>query len=329
MLSVTFDLAALVEPTPHKTVLSSEVVELLQPRDGGVYVDGTLGYGGHAEAILNAAAPSGQVIGIDRDSQAIEHARQRLHAFGDRFTAVHDTFGNMPSVLAGLGHSQVDGIVLDVGVSSPQLDQADRGFSFTKSGPIDMRMDPSSGETALALMRRISADELGALIKKYGEERYARRIATRIKEALSGPGLDDTVALAELVADCIPAKDRRQRKTHPATKTFQALRVAVNGELDQLEQFLAVFPDLLVPGGRCAVISFHSLEDRLVKRCFRDLAWSSSLPPEYAEKAGERVHPICRVLTRKPTYASDAEVDANPRARSARLRACEKLEVPA
>jgi len=317
-----------VDPTPHKTVLSAEVVELLQPHSGGIYVDGTLGYGGHTEAILQVCAPDGQVIGIDRDLQALNHATERLQPYGARFTAIHDTFANIASVLSGLGRDQVDGILLDVGVSSPQLDEAARGFSFTKAGPIDMRMDPTSGETALELMRRMAADELGRLIKTYGEERYARRIATRIKEALGGDGIADTVALAELIADSIPGKERRQRKTHPATKTFQALRVVVNGELEQLEQFLEVFPDLLAPGGRCAVISFHSLEDRLVKRRFRDLAWSSSLPPEYAVKAGERVHPICRVLTRKPVSASDDEVATNPRARSAKLRACEKLAVP-
>ena len=291
-------------------------------------MDGTLGYGGHSFDILKASAPDGKLIGIDRDTVALENASRRLTEFGDRFTPVHNTFSNIGDVLADLGIAHVDGIILDVGVSSPQLDQAERGFSFAKSGPIDMRMDPSTGDTALQLLRRSTADEIAGWIKEYGEERYAKRIAGRIKEALNdGPGLADTVELAELIAGCIPAKERRQRKTHPATKTFQALRIAVNGELDQLEQFLEVFPDLLTTDGRCVIISFHSLEDRLVKRRFRDLTWSSSLPPKYAREAGERVHPIVELLTRKPVSGSEGEIDSNPRARSAKLRACRKLEV--
>lgn len=314
------------DDTQHRSVLLREVVDLLSPHASGLYVDGTLGYGGHSAEILRVSSPDGCVIGIDRDRAALDAATERLREFGTRFTPIHGTFGEVDSVLRELGHAQVDGIVLDVGVSSPQLDQAERGFSFSQPGPLDMRMDASSGETVEQLLRQSTADELAALIKEYGEERYAKRIAAQIKDALRAGELTDTVALAEVIAECIPARERHKRKTHPATKTFQALRIAVNDELGQLRRFLDVFPTLLAAGGRCVIISFHSLEDRLVKNRFRELAWSSSLPPEYAREAGERVHPIGKVLTRKPISASPDELAANPRARSARLRAFEKLE---
>jgi 16S rRNA (cytosine1402-N4)-methyltransferase len=243
----------------------------------------------------------------------------------DRVTLVHDTFGNVAGVLAALGIAAVDGFVLDLGPSSPQLDTAERGFSFSRPGPIDMRMDPTRGESAVELIRRASEVELADLIFAYGEERYSRRIARNIKGVLASGQLENTVQLADAVAAAIPSSVQRRLRIHPATRTFQALRIAVNEELTELERFLAAFPDLLQPGGRCVIISFHSLEDRLVKRCFRDLAWSSRLPANLAEAAGERVHPIVQVLTRKAVFASDDEVARNPRARSARLRACGKL----
>lgn len=309
----------------HISVLADEVAAYLAARPGGIYCDGTLGGAGHARQTLLASSPDGRVIGIDRDPTALAAATEALAEFGDRVTLVHDTFGNVAEVLAGLGIRAIDGFVLDLGPSSPQLDAADRGFSFAKAGPIDMRMDPSRGESALDLIRRVTEVELADLIFEYGEERYSRRIARNIKTALASGALENTLALADAAAAAIPAAVQRRLRIHPATRTFQALRIAVNDELGELERFLATFPDLLAPEGRCVVISFHSLEDRLVKRCFRDLAWSSRLPPDLAEAAGERVRPIVKVLTRKAVFATDAEVARNPRARSARLRACSKL----
>lgn len=308
----------------HIPVLADEVVAYIQPRPGAIMCDGTLGGAGHTRRILEESAPDGRVIGIDRDTDALAAAREALGDLADRVTFVHSTFGRMDEVLAELGVERVDGILLDIGTSSPQIDRADRGFSFNKAGPIDMRMDRSTGETALQLIRRVAPDELANILWKFGEERYSRRIAPRLSEAARTGALATTLDLASIVEDAIPAAVKRKLKIHAATKTFQALRIAVNGELDQLERFLEVFPSILNPGGRCVVISFHSLEDRMVKRRFRDLAATSSLPPHLARKAGERVDPICTVVTRKPVFASDAEVNANPRARSARLRACEK-----
>jgi 16S rRNA (cytosine1402-N4)-methyltransferase len=311
---------------PHLSVLPDEVVQHLAPRPGGVYCDGTLGAGGHAERVLEAGAPDARVIGLDRDPAALGLARAHLSQFAARVTLVHATFGEVARVLAGLGLERVDGFLLDLGVSSIQLDDPERGFSFGKPGPIDMRMDPSSsGPTALELIRQLDVEALGEVLRDLGEERYARRIAVRLKEDARAGRLHTTADLAAAVEESIPAPARRHMRIHPATLTFQALRIAVNQELDQLEQFLAVFPDLLAEGGRCVVISFHSLEDRMVKHRFRELAWSSSLPPHLAEQAGERVHPIVRVVTRKAVVPGDDEVRANPRSRSAKLRACEKL----
>jgi 16S rRNA (cytosine1402-N4)-methyltransferase len=306
----------------HASVLVDEVLASLGPRDGGVYVDCTLGAGGHSEAILRAADT--RVIGIDRDPAALAAARERLGDLADRVTFLHAELGDIARII----EKPVDGFLADLGVSSPQLDQPERGFSFTREGPLDMRMDPTKGPTAYELLRTIDVDALGELIGDLGEERYAKRIARLIKEALRADKLHTTTDLSAVVASGIPAVEQRKSKIHPATRTFQALRIAVNHELDQLEAFLAAFPALLVPGGRCAVISFHSLEDRLVKNRFRDLAWTSSLPPKLAVQAGERVEPVCIPVTKKAVFASDAEVERNPRSRSARLRACERTTAP-
>lgn len=310
----------------HTPVLETEVLALLAPRPGGLYCDGTLGGGGHARRVLEGSAPDGRLIGIDRDREALAAAGARLAEYGDRVTLLHGTFGHMDEVLAEAGVSgPLDGILLDLGLSSPQLDHAGRGFSFSRQGPIDMRMDQSRGETAFELLRRLTADELADILRELGEERYSKRIARTIKEALRQGALHDTVELAELVAGAIPAQVKRQMKVHPATRTFQALRIAINAELAELDRFLEVFPALLAPGGRCVIISFHSLEDRRVKQVFRDLAWTSRLPAHLALAAGERVEPVCVPITRKPVFASDDEVARNPRARSARVRACEKV----
>jgi len=314
----------------HESVLVGEVLQYLSPREDGIYVDCTIGGGGHSSAI------PGQLIGIDRDPAALAAAAARL---GDdakinpgkvlsRITLVHGELGNIRRILADLGIDKVDGFLADLGVSSPQLDHADRGFSFAKEGPLDMRMDPTRGQTALDLLRSIDVDALGTVIGELGEERYAKRIARLIKEAIREDRIATTTDLAKVVAQGIPVVEQRKSKIHPATRTFQALRIAVNAELDQLTHFLAAFADLLKPGGRCVIISFHSLEDRLVKNAFRDLTWSSSLPARLAADAGERVAPVVEMLTRKAVFATEAEVERNPRARSARLRACQRLDTP-
>jgi 16S rRNA (cytosine1402-N4)-methyltransferase len=330
-ISASLRIIVLAPPTvtgfEHEPVLATEVLESLAPRDRGVYVDGTVGGAGHAARIL-AAASGSSIIAIDRDPSALAASRAALAPFGDRARIVHGAYGELPEILGELGIAKVDGILLDLGVSSPQLDVAERGFSFTRAGPLDMRMDPTSGPTALDLLRRTPVDDLADLLFALGEERHARKIARLIKEALVADRLRTTVDLATVAASAVPLVEQRKSKIHPATRTFQALRIAVNAELEQLERLLAVFPDLLTAGGRCAIISFHSLEDRLVKNRFRDLAWTSSLPPQLAERAAERVAAVCALVTRKPVVAGDAEIARNPRARSARLRVCERTSAP-
>jgi 16S rRNA (cytosine1402-N4)-methyltransferase len=298
----------------HATVLADETVRLLAPRSGEVYCDATVGGGGHAERILEASSPEGRLVGIDRDPAALEAARARLTRFGDRVTLVHGAFSDARRILGELGLALVDGFVLDLGVSSPQLDRAERGFSFQREGPLDMRMDPTCGESAAQLLERVGVDELKQILKEYGEERYAGRIARAIKQAGE---LKTTSELAALVARSVPT---RERSKDPATRTFQALRIAVNDELGQLERFLAEFPSLLKSGGRVVVIAFHSLEDRLVKNRFRDLAKHPGVPPDIAARMGLAM-PQLTLLTPKPVVPDEAEVRANPRARSAKLRA--------
>jgi len=317
-----------VESPAHIPVLIDDVLELLAPRAGALYCDGTLGRAGHTRAILERSAPDGRVIAVDRDPEAIAAVAELSTEVGERLLVVHGRFGDLPAIVERLGVGPLDGILLDLGVSSPQLDVAERGFSFTRSGPIDMRMDPTTGPTALDLIRDLSQPELAAVLRELGEERLHHRIAGQLKQAVRADQLATTLDLARVVASCFSAGDLRRLHIHPATRTFQALRLAVNHELDELTSFLASFPDLLAPGGRCVVISFHSLEDRLVKRRFRDLAWSSSLPANLATAAGERVHPVCTPLTRKAVFADDDETDDNPRARSARLRACQRTDAP-
>jgi 16S rRNA (cytosine1402-N4)-methyltransferase len=311
----------------HASVLAAEVVDALAPRDHGLYVDGTVGGAGHARRLLDHA-PGARLIAIDRDPDALAASRNALAEVADRVELVHGAYGDLTAILAARGIARVDGILLDLGVSSPQLDRAERGFSFTRAGPLDMRMDPTAGPTALDLIRELPTVELAGLLYTLGEERHSHKVARAIHAALAAGRLDTTLDLAGAVASAIPAREQRMSKIHPATRTFQALRIAVNAELDQLEHLLAGFPDLLAPGGRCAIISFHSLEDRLVKQRFRDLAWTSSLPPQLAVAQGERVDAVCELVSRKAIVAGDPEIAANPRSRSARLRVCERTSAP-
>jgi len=296
----------------HLTVLRDAVVEHLVLREGGAFLDGTLGGGGHTEALLEAAGSAATVLGIDRDPAALAAARARLARFGDRFRAVHGAFADM-AALAPSG-AIFRGIVLDLGVSSPQLDHGDRGFSLQQDGPVDMRMDPSRGRTAAELIDELDEGQLADILKRFGEEPRARRIARAIKQ--DGPWTS-TLALAETVRS---SSGYRKSRVHPATRTFQALRIAVNDELGQLDRGLDAALGLLEPGGRLAVISFHSLEDRTVKRRFR--AWAGANVPR--DVFGHPISaPLGRDVVRKGIAGADADPD-NPRARSARLRIFEK-----
>ena len=310
---------------PHIPVLESEVIQLLQLKKQGIYVDGTLGAGGHSLSILRRTSPNGILIAFDKDPTAHKLAKDRLHRFSSRVTYIHSSFADIKVQLNTLGISQVSGILLDLGVSSMQIDQNDRGFSFMKDGPLDMRMDPTRGETVLEFIRTTDPISLANVIFEYGEERFSRRIAPKIHEAAVQNQLHSTLQLAELVRKCIPSKAKSRMRIHPATRTFQALRIAVNQELNDLKNFLDCFVEKLEIGGRCAIISFHSLEDRLVKNMFRNLEKTSSLPYRMAIEAGERPYALCKRITKKPIVASREEIAQNPRSRSAKLRVCEKL----
>jgi 16S rRNA (cytosine1402-N4)-methyltransferase len=303
----------------HASVLSSEVVELLRPEPGRLLLDGTLGGGGHAELFLERGA---NVIGLDKDPRALAAAKARLARFGEAFRAVRSDFRDAKNVLSALGISGVDGALVDLGVSSPQLDEAERGFAFSRPGPLDMRM-ASEGETLGDLLRRIDERDLARILKEYGEEPFARPIARAVKRAVAADEPLDTARLAQIVAGAIPRK-AWPRRIHPATRTFQALRIAVNDELGALAAWLGGLPDTLNVGGRAAAISFHSLEDRMVKEKFRALTQACTCPPDL---------PICAcnakarfaAITRKAVVPGEAEVARNARARSAKLRVVEKL----
>jgi 16S rRNA (cytosine1402-N4)-methyltransferase len=298
--------------TAHIPVLLDEVLDWLAPRAGGIYCDATLGLGGHAHAILDRSGPDGRLVGIDRDPEALAEARASLQPWSDRVTLIHARFSEAKSVLNRLGVVPVDGFLVDLGVSSLQLDRAGRGFSFRADGPLDMRMDPTEGETAAELLRRVDEAELERIVRDYGEERHARRIARAIVEARGGAGIETTAQLAAVVARAVP---RREYGKDPSTRTFQALRIALNDELGEIDSFLTTAADCLRPGGRLCVIAFHSLEDRIVKRRLRALAG----------RDGGTTPPTLRILTKHVVVPSDAERARNPRSRSARLRAAERL----
>jgi len=291
-------------PRAHVSVLLQQSINALSPRAGGVYVDATYGAGGHTEALLEANEGA-MVIGIDRDETALALHAERVSRFGERVRLVHGSFGSIEELLAGLGIQQVDGLLADLGVSSMQLDEPDRGMSFRADGPLDMRMDRSQGETALELIDRLDQDELANVIYEYGEERRSRRVARCIKQALEEDRLHTTLDLRRAVVRAVgPA---RVGGVDPATKTFQALRIKVNGELDELSSLLDAATRVVAPGGVLAVIAFHSLEDRLVKRALQDrVVWEP--------------------LWKKPLGADASETAENPRSRSAKLRAARRRE---
>lgn len=309
----------------HVSVLPGEVLELLAPRPGGIYLDGTVGGGGHARLILEASSPDGRLIGFDRDPAALAAAAAFLASFGERVTLCRGSFAEIDEQLAALGINQVDGILLDLGVSSHQLDTPERGFSFREDGPLDMRMDPAQPASAADLLARADAEELKRIFREYGEERWAGRIAREIVRVRGETPLVTTRQLAELVCRAVPGGYVPQR-IHPATRVFQALRIAVNGELDALAAGLAAAMRSLRPGGRLAVISFHSLEDRLVKQGFRAAANPCSCPPRLPVCVCGRTAEV-RVLTPRGVRPAEAEIIANPRSRSAVLRAVEKVAV--
>jgi 16S rRNA (cytosine1402-N4)-methyltransferase len=304
----------------HEPVLAREVVELLHPGPGRTFLDGTLGGGGHSGLLL---AEGARVIALDKDPRALASASARLARFGEAFRAVRSDFRDAPAVLSALGLDGVDGTLVDLGVSSPQLDDPSRGFSFQRAGPLDMRMG-EEGETLQGLLRRIEVRELARILSEYGEEPFARPVARAIKAAVERDEPLDTARLAEIVAAAIPRR-AWPRRIHPATRTFQALRIAVNDELGALAAWLDGLPALLHAGGRAAAISFHSLEDRMVKERFRALTQACTCPPDL---------PVCgcgaragfAAVTRKAVKASDEEIARNPRSRSARLRVVERLK---
>jgi len=304
----------------HIPVLLDETMHWLRPRPGGVYVDATLGGGGHAEAILERILPGGRLIGIDRDDAAIDAAARRLQRFGEAVVIVRDNFAAIKEVLARQDLQQVDGILFDLGASSMQFAEAERGFSFQESGPLDMRMDRRQSTTAADLVNRLPERDLADLIWRYGEERWSRRIARGIVAARP---LETTEELAGLVARSIPRR-AWPRGLHPATRTFQALRIAVNDELLNLEKALPNAAEVLREAGRLCAITFHSLEDRTIKHTFLRLSRGCTCPPgtSACTCGGQR---WLRVLTKKPVTPSPEEIARNPRARSAKLRAAERI----
>ena len=291
----------------HQPVMSAPVLHYLNPRPGAVIVDGTVGTGGHSLAILPRLLPNGRLVAVDQDGEALALARQRLAEFAPLVEFVHDNFRNLPQILSRLGLSSVDGVLLDLGMSSLHVDSAERGFSFSKEGPLDMRMDREQEATAAVLVNELSADELALILETLGEERFAQRIAHQIVQQRRTRPITTTTQLARVVVDALPPSARRGR-LHPATRAFQALRIALNDELGALEALLEELSGLLRPGGRAVMLTFHSLEDRLVKRQVlqggREGVWT--------------------VLTKKPIRPTKDEVSQNPRARSAKLRALER-----
>ena len=320
-----FDMQETCPANEHIPVLLQETLRYLNPERGGLYVDGTLGLGGHSAAILSAS-PDARVIGIDQDPAALAEAAKRLAEFGDRVTLVHANFASIASVIAEHGGEGPNGILADLGVSSMQLDSESRGFSFRFDAPLDMRMDTDSdAATAADLLATLGQDELADIIYQYGEERHSRKIARWIIEKRdAGTPITTTFELADLVRRAVPRSARD--KIHPATRTFQALRIAVNRELEILDNFVSDSVELLSEGGVLAIITFHSLEDRAIKQAFQRHSGKCSCPPRIPQCICGAKREV-EILTRKPVTAGEPEIQNNPRARSAKLRACRKLPI--
>ena len=307
----------------HKSVLLDECIEALNIRPDGVYVDGTLGRAGHSKEIVQKLT-TGRLICIDRDMAAIDAAKERLAPWMERVTLVHGNFADLGEVLREKEIIGVDGMLFDLGVSSPQLDDASRGFSYMQDAPLDMRMDKTAALTAYEVVNAWSYEELRRILFEYGEERYAPAIAKAIVRARETRPVETTLELVDLIKSAMPPAALRE-KQHPAKRSFQAIRIAVNGELDALPPMLKSATEALNPGGRLAVITFHSLEDRIVKRTMQDMARGCTCPPEFPVCiCGKK--PKLKLLTRKPIVSGEAELEDNPRARSAKLRVAEKCE---
>jgi 16S rRNA (cytosine1402-N4)-methyltransferase len=308
----------------HLPVMPDEVIRFLEPKAGGIYLDGTLGGGGHAALIAERCIPgNGMLIGIDQDLEAVAAATQRLSIFGNEVKLRHGNFSELEQHLCLLGINKLDGFILDLGVSSHQLDSPERGFSFQQDAPLDMRMDGSSGDKAADLVNNLPEAELERIIREYGEERWARRIASFIVKARREAKLERTLQLVDVIKGAVP-KAMWEERIHPATRTFQALRIVVNHELENLEKGLHSAISFLKPRGRGVVISFHSLEDRIVKRLFRKYSGGCTCPRQLPVCVCG-VEPQLRILTNRPAVASKQEVAVNTRSRSAKLRAMEKL----
>lgn len=306
----------------HKSVLLAPCLEALSVKPDGIYLDGTLGGAGHSSEIVRRLT-TGRLIGVDRDEIALCAARQRLAPYMDRVTLVHANFQDLDRILQDLGIPAVDGILLDLGVSSPQLDEGQRGFSYMEDAPLDMRMDRNAGLTAFEVVNTWPRQELRRILYAYGEERYAPQIASAIDRRRAAAPISTTLELVDIIRSAMPPQALRE-KQHPAKRSFQAIRIAVNDELTAVERVMGDAVSRLAPGGRLAVITFHSLEDRIVKNAMQDAAKGCTCPPEFPVcVCGKK--PQVKLLTRKPVTASPEELEDNPRARSAKLRVCEKL----
>jgi len=308
----------------HQPVLAEEVMKMLAPRPGSLHIDCTVGGGGHTERVLEAASPDGRVLGLDADPAAIARVGERLARFGDRLVLRQANFRFLGEVAPDAGFGIVDGILLDLGLSSFQLADTGRGFGFRAGGPLDMRFDPSQGEPASALLARLDEAALADLFRRYGEEPHARRIARAIADARRAEPIETAEQLAALVERAVPRRPGPRGRIHPATRVFQALRIAVNGELEALEVALAASLDVLRPGGRLVVLSYHSLEDRIVKRFVAAERRGCICPPVFPVCVCGRA-PRLRTVGPQPAVPTESEVAANPRARSARLRTAERL----
>ena len=306
----------------HKSVLLDECIDGLNIRPEGIYLDGTLGGAGHSLGIVRRLT-TGRLIGVDRDSTALEAAKERLGPYMERVTLVHSNFKELEGILEGLGLSGVDGMLFDLGVSSPQLDQAERGFSYMADAPLDMRMNREDRLTAYEVVNQWSREELRRILYEYGEERYAPQIAGAIDRRRQQQPIATTLELVEVIRGALPAQALRE-KQHPAKRSFQAIRIAVNDELGSVREMLEAAIPRLNPGGRLAVITFHSLEDRIVKSAMNAAAKGCTCPPEFPVCiCGKK--PQVKVLTRKPIVSGETELEENPRARSAKLRICQRL----